>query len=394
MLDISIRFLEPFLLQCNLSREDDRSEIAGALGAEFAELRPPAQIADGTYLVGPQIGVSFERVGSGFRISASNEAECSEDIAWALGVGDEAGDPIMLRYWVPQPKMDGLAGLMREHLLLPGTAVVVPRGTSTIVLAHPEPKKLFLTSVAFCDRRHFPQSIEPVSEPQRHARRVSDLPERSVDFAQPLLDADPAPLSAQLDSSMPWVQIGPIMEPSFLIEVMRELENAPWMRRHGPGYTQDALNFIAWTDSGAAPRHSKQLAKALRSPIFAERIGLATGTPWRALLEVSAYRFRQGDAIRRHADGTVGGRMRLRVNLILCSPDPDEDDFVFYADGDTLTPVMSFRGKGNTAVCFLIGDQTPHEVPGIRDDQKGSRINFVMTYGPLGMDGNTDYSRA
>lgn len=391
-----VEFLEPLLLECSPNIEETIACLAELLRAEVNHTRDPIRIAEDAILVGPHGQFKFERTSSTFKIEQSISASTVNDLAWGLTIDAEDRHPVLLRYWKPQPELEGLAALVREHYLRPGTLVLVPRRSNIVVLAYPHSPEVKIRNLVVKDD-HAPQdqpneSYCHFSPIQPHRRSISNIRDRFFQLSEPLIEAMPKEISATLNSTTPWVQIGPIMAPNLLTRVLEELGEAPWQRRFGPGYTQDALDFIAWTELCAQDTSSAKLARQLRSKKFARHIRSVTGIECEALLEISAYRFTQGDAVHRHSDSTAHGEMTLRANLILAAPDATSDDFVFYAHHEAKEPVVSFRGKPNTAICFLIGDQTPHEVTALTDGDSQQRINLVMTFGPSNFPNSRDYS--
>lgn len=197
--------------------------------------------------------------------------------------------------------------------------------------------------------------------------------------------SDPHPdIAFKLTSETPSFQLSPLLSAKAFEALAIALSAAPWTRRVGDIYTQDSLNLLAWSQTSNCPGIVKKIVGQLQDPALIEKVAKVTGIPVTARRELTCYRLRPGDRILNHADTTCGGQLRVRINWLLQVPDPEKRpwDFRFWNPDFSENPPVVYSAQPNCAVFFLMGKETPHDIPVVPDNTR-ERINVVMTFGKL-----------
>jgi hypothetical protein len=71
----------------------------------------------------------------------------------------------------------------------------------------------------------------------------------------------------------------------------------------------------------------------------------------------------------------------LRLNWLVASPTGRDIDMRFWDPQNPTEPARLYSARPNSAILFLLGDETPHDVAPIPWHTDESRYNFVLTFG-------------
>lgn len=382
--------LHPIFLEVREPIDTVLDRICSFIGAETFQLAEPGLEYAQRVLVGPRDTLRLH-VDKGSVMETICEVvpgNGSNALAWGVHFpADLSLQPPLLMLYKQVAALGNHPVLVSERHFVPGELVVVPESSETFAVISLESSSDPLRCLQWfvwrgaSKQERISHSLEAV---------VSDPPEDSIFrmgsvfvFSDPILKQGPLLIDAQLTSEVPFVQVGPVLDREDFDRLNEALLSAPWLRREGEIYTQDSLDLSAWIRSGNGSAELAQLIDSLKSQAFAEIVGRLFGVRLDIVREIYAYRLRPQERILVHADSTSDGQLVLRMNLLLSVPEGRAVDFRFWNPAFPENPVTVFHATPNFAVCFLMGPETPHDVPPVPLGAHTCRVNIVLTFGQM-----------
>lgn len=292
------------------------------------------------------------------------------------------------------PALGNRPVLVRENHLKPGELVIVPESSEMIVVLAIEADdgdlatqlEWYVWSVHHHSVVHEIESAPP-EEPPAFANEPAEpragavIAGPQLRFDRPLLTQRSVDETFPLNAAQPWVQLGPILDDVDYSCLLTELRAAQWERREGEIYTQDSFDLLAWCRQRTASTHLIDVIRRLTSPEFLSQVARLTEVPFVSLRELYAYRLLPDERILIHGDGTDGGDLVLRMNLLIQAPENRPIDFRFWNPSYPERAPVVFGAVPNCAVFFLMGPETPHDILPVPTAATLPRLNLIMTFG-------------
>jgi hypothetical protein len=387
--------IRPIHILTDDNPEPDLQRVGRFLRAHRVEQCGPGPKLDDLYLVGPyqneMVARLLERFGQTDVLNDRVKATIAYGIWMQPDVRSTAEAPVV-QVFKQVAGMGDHPLLIADNRLRPGELIVVPEECDSFVALASHLGAPLLQFVKWFAWRGSRSAARVHRQHEQVEARVSGrttapttqavVQGRMVNCLHPWLSDSECLAAAPLDDNRPSSQLTPMLPLEEAECFTRALVAGPWARRTGDIYTQDFLELRPWCHSGDAPEIVQRVVQRLSSPELPSMVTRLTGVHVEALRELVACRLRAGERILPHADTSYAGELLIRANWLLSVPEETQRpwDFRFWnPDYPAVAPVV-YPSRPNHATFFLLGKNTPHDVPPVPDGA-GERVNVVLSFG-------------